>query len=166
MHPLRKGVLLFLFYNDIFLFVEVSNVQRLHSPALELILADVKLLLLLGSEDSGVEYDDYCQTAAEQSVFLVEMFWAVDIGKRGLFLAIVLPTDVILFDPWQEAVNVSLHNLKTYPFVKDGLEKKTLKLIGAHYNFVAGSFDIWEVWTGGLKELSLLLCQHALNTGF
>ncbi|CAL9074344.1 carbonic anhydrase 2-like isoform X2 [Musa acuminata AAA Group] len=45
----------------------------------------------------------------------------------------------------KEAVNVSLHNLKTYPFVKDGLEKKTLKLIGAHYNFVAGSFDIWEV---------------------
>lgn len=60
-------------------------------------------------------------------------------------MAIVLLTDAILFDPWQEAVNVSLHNLKTYPFVKDGLEKKKLKLIGAHYNFVAGSFDIWEV---------------------
>ncbi|URD98536.1 carbonic anhydrase [Musa troglodytarum] len=45
----------------------------------------------------------------------------------------------------KEAVNVSLHNLKTYPFVRDGLEKKTLKLIGAHYNFVVGSFDIWKI---------------------
>ncbi|RWW39915.1 hypothetical protein BHE74_00054715 [Ensete ventricosum] len=45
----------------------------------------------------------------------------------------------------QEAVNVSLENLKTYPFVRDGLEKTTLKLIGAHYDFVAGSFETWEI---------------------
>ncbi|URD75013.1 carbonic anhydrase, partial [Musa troglodytarum] len=43
----------------------------------------------------------------------------------------------------KEAVNVSLENLKTYPFVSDGLEKTTLKLIGAHYDFVAGSFETW-----------------------
>ncbi|RRT56733.1 hypothetical protein BHM03_00004813 [Ensete ventricosum] len=45
----------------------------------------------------------------------------------------------------QEAVNVSLENLKTYPFVRNGLEKTTLKLIGAHYDFVAGSFETWEI---------------------
>ncbi|CAL9117029.1 unnamed protein product [Musa acuminata var. zebrina] len=44
----------------------------------------------------------------------------------------------------KEAVNVSLENLKTYPFVSDALEKTTLKLIGAHYDFVAGSFEAWE----------------------
>ncbi|RRT33783.1 hypothetical protein B296_00054994 [Ensete ventricosum] len=44
----------------------------------------------------------------------------------------------------QEAVNVSLHNLKTYPFVKEAVEKKSLKLIGAHYDFVNGVFETWE----------------------
>ncbi|XP_074576877.1 carbonic anhydrase 2-like [Curcuma longa] len=42
------------------------------------------------------------------------------------------------------AVDVSLANLKTYPFVTEGLEKKSLKLIGAHYDFVTGSFETWE----------------------
>nr|CAD1823946.1 unnamed protein product [Ananas comosus var. bracteatus] len=45
----------------------------------------------------------------------------------------------------KEAVNVSLENLKTYPFVKEGLEKKTLKLIGGHYDFVKGNFETWEI---------------------
>ncbi|CAL9122210.1 unnamed protein product [Musa textilis] len=44
----------------------------------------------------------------------------------------------------KEAVNVSLHNLKTYPFVKDAVEKKSLKLIGAYYDFVNGVFETWE----------------------
>ncbi|XP_042413773.1 carbonic anhydrase 2-like [Zingiber officinale] len=44
----------------------------------------------------------------------------------------------------KEAVNVSLANLKTYPFVTEGLEKKSLKLIGAHYDFVTGSFETWD----------------------
>ncbi|KAG1346896.1 carbonic anhydrase 2 [Cocos nucifera] len=44
----------------------------------------------------------------------------------------------------KEAVNVSLQNLLTYPFVKEGLAKKTLKLIGGHYDFVKGSFETWE----------------------
>ncbi|KAJ8460716.1 hypothetical protein OPV22_033642 [Ensete ventricosum] len=45
----------------------------------------------------------------------------------------------------KEAVNISLENLKTYPFVSEGVEKNTLKLIGAHYDFVAGSFGTWEI---------------------
>ncbi|KAJ3695304.1 hypothetical protein LUZ60_000681 [Juncus effusus] len=44
----------------------------------------------------------------------------------------------------REAVNVSLANLMTYPFVKEGVEKGTLKLIGGHYDFVAGNFETWE----------------------
>ncbi|KAJ8458482.1 hypothetical protein OPV22_031408 [Ensete ventricosum] len=44
----------------------------------------------------------------------------------------------------KEAVDVSLQNLKTYPFVKEAVEKKSLKLIGAHYDFVNGIFETWE----------------------
>jgi carbonic anhydrase len=39
---------------------------------------------------------------------------------------------------------VSLENLKTYPFVKEGLTNGTLKLAGARYDFVNGKFDMWE----------------------
>ncbi|CAD6237754.1 unnamed protein product [Miscanthus lutarioriparius] len=45
----------------------------------------------------------------------------------------------------KEAVNVSLENLKTYPFVKEGLANGTLKLVGGHYNFVSGEFHTWEI---------------------
>ncbi|WOL14467.1 carbonic anhydrase 2 [Canna indica] len=44
----------------------------------------------------------------------------------------------------KEAVNVSLANLKTYPFVKTAVENNSLKLIGAHYDFVNGVFETWE----------------------
>lgn len=43
----------------------------------------------------------------------------------------------------KEAVNVSLGNLLTYPFVRDGLVKKTLALKGGYYDFVKGSFELW-----------------------
>ncbi|PWZ32783.1 Carbonic anhydrase, chloroplastic [Zea mays] len=49
-----------------------------------------------------------------------------------------------LLSSLQEAVNVSLENLKSYPFVKEGLEKGTLKLVGGHYDFVNGKFETWE----------------------
>ncbi|XP_072980535.1 carbonic anhydrase 2-like [Typha angustifolia] len=45
----------------------------------------------------------------------------------------------------KEAVDVSLKNLLTYPFVKEGLEKKTLKLIGGYYDFVNCEFETWEI---------------------
>jgi carbonic anhydrase len=45
----------------------------------------------------------------------------------------------------QEAVNVSLRNLDTYPFVKDRMSKGTLHLIGARYDFVHGSFETWKL---------------------
>jgi carbonic anhydrase len=36
---------------------------------------------------------------------------------------------------------MSLENLKSYPFVKEGLEKGTIKLLGAHYDFVDGTWE-------------------------
>ncbi|KAJ3670822.1 hypothetical protein LUZ60_008248 [Juncus effusus] len=42
------------------------------------------------------------------------------------------------------AVNLSLKNLMTYPFVKEVLKKNTLKLIGGHYDFVKCDFEVWE----------------------
>nr|ACJ85468.1 unknown [Medicago truncatula] len=45
----------------------------------------------------------------------------------------------------KEAVNVSLGNLLTYPFVRDGVVKKSLALKGAHYNFVNGTFELWDL---------------------
>ncbi|KAJ3688537.1 hypothetical protein LUZ61_017701 [Rhynchospora tenuis] len=44
----------------------------------------------------------------------------------------------------KEAVKVSLENLKTYPFVKEALEKGKLKLFGGHYDFVNGAFETLE----------------------
>ncbi|KAJ7970841.1 Carbonic anhydrase [Quillaja saponaria] len=43
----------------------------------------------------------------------------------------------------KEAVNVSLGNLLTYPFVRDGLVNKTLALKGGYYDFVKGTFELW-----------------------
>ena len=43
----------------------------------------------------------------------------------------------------KEAVNVSLGNLLTYPFVRNGLINKTLAIKGAHYDFVNGTFELW-----------------------
>ena len=43
----------------------------------------------------------------------------------------------------KEAVNVSLGNLLSYPFVRDGLVNKTLALKGGYYDFIKGSFELW-----------------------
>ncbi|XP_022740184.1 carbonic anhydrase 2-like [Durio zibethinus] len=45
----------------------------------------------------------------------------------------------------KEAVNVSLGNLLSYPFVRDGLVKKTLALKGGYYDFIKGSFELWSL---------------------
>ncbi|KAM7251710.1 hypothetical protein ACFE04_023593 [Oxalis oulophora] len=45
----------------------------------------------------------------------------------------------------KEAVNVSLGNLLTYPFVRDGLVKNILTLKGAHYDFVKANFELWDL---------------------
>ncbi|KAE8722025.1 Carbonic anhydrase [Hibiscus syriacus] len=45
----------------------------------------------------------------------------------------------------KEAVNVSLGNLLSYPFVRNGLANKTLALKGAYYDFVKGTFELWSL---------------------
>lgn len=45
----------------------------------------------------------------------------------------------------QEAVNVSLGNLLTYPFVGNAVGNKTLAVKGAHYDFVKGTFQLWDL---------------------
>ncbi|GAV67965.1 Pro_CA domain-containing protein [Cephalotus follicularis] len=55
----------------------------------------------------------------------------------------------------KEAVNVSLGNLLTYPFVREGLAKKTLALKGGYYDFVKGTFDLWTLEYGLSPALSL-----------
>lgn len=55
----------------------------------------------------------------------------------------------------QEAVNVSLGNLLTYPFVREGLVKKTLALKGGYYDFVKGGFELWGLEFGLSPPLSV-----------
>ena len=55
----------------------------------------------------------------------------------------------------KEAVNVSLGNLLTYPFVREGVIKKTLSIKGGHYDFVKGSFELWNL------DFGLIPCQFA-----
>ncbi|CAK9138619.1 unnamed protein product [Ilex paraguariensis] len=43
----------------------------------------------------------------------------------------------------REAVNLSLENLLTYPYVRDGLANKALLLMGGYYDFVKGTFSLW-----------------------
>ncbi|GLT33259.1 hypothetical protein SLA2020_078630 [Shorea laevis] len=62
----------------------------------------------------------------------------------------------------KEAVNVSLGNLLTYPFVRDGLVKKTLALKGGYYDFVKGSFELWGLEFGlspptSVKDVATIL---------
>ncbi|CAN6889403.1 beta carbonic anhydrase 1, chloroplastic-like [Brassica napus] len=53
----------------------------------------------------------------------------------------------------REAVNVSLANLLTYPFVREGLVKGTLALKGGYYDFIKGAFELWGL-EFGLSETS------------
>lgn len=45
----------------------------------------------------------------------------------------------------KEAVNVSLGNLLSYPFVREGVVKKSIRVKGAHYDFVKASFEHWDL---------------------
>ncbi|KAJ0433093.1 Carbonic anhydrase 1 [Helianthus annuus] len=62
----------------------------------------------------------------------------------------------------KEAVNVSLGNLLTYPFVREGLVNKTLALKGGHYDFVNGTFELWALEFGlstptSVKDVATIL---------
>ncbi|CAM8993500.1 unnamed protein product [Rhodiola kirilowii] len=53
----------------------------------------------------------------------------------------------------KEAVNVSLANLLTYPFVRDGLVNKTISLKGGRYDFINGSFELWSTGFSIMPQL-------------
>ncbi|XP_004304624.1 PREDICTED: carbonic anhydrase, chloroplastic-like isoform 2 [Fragaria vesca subsp. vesca] len=55
----------------------------------------------------------------------------------------------------KEAVNVSIGNLLSYPFVRDGLVNKTLGLKGGYYDFVKGNFELWDVDFGLSPDFSV-----------
>ncbi|CAN8260749.1 unnamed protein product [Cochlearia groenlandica] len=62
----------------------------------------------------------------------------------------------------REAVNVSLANLLTYPFVREGLVKGTLALKGGYYDFVKGAFELWGLEFGlsettSVKDVATIL---------
>lgn len=52
-------------------------------------------------------------------------------------------------DQWaccvKEAVNVSLWNCMSYPFVKEGVQQEKLALHGAFFDFVNGAFERWSL---------------------
>jgi carbonic anhydrase len=43
------------------------------------------------------------------------------------------------------AVNISLANLLTYPFVREAAVSKSVALRGGHYDFVNGAFELWNL---------------------
>lgn len=55
----------------------------------------------------------------------------------------------------KEAVNVSLTNLLTFPFVREAVLKGTLALHGGYYNFVDGTFSRWSFTYSITKEESV-----------
>ncbi|XP_030953957.1 carbonic anhydrase, chloroplastic isoform X1 [Quercus lobata] len=62
----------------------------------------------------------------------------------------------------KEAVNVSLGNLLSYPFVREGLVNKTLGLKGGYYDFVKGTFELWGLEFGlnpsfSVKDVATIL---------
>lgn len=58
-----------------------------------------------------------------------------------------LPSEKQLEICAQEAVNLSLVNLLSYPYVQRAIADKKLALRGAYYDFVVGSLKLWEFHT-------------------
>ncbi|GKA50173.1 carbonic anhydrase 2-like protein [Tanacetum coccineum] len=55
----------------------------------------------------------------------------------------------------EKAVNVSLGNLLSYPFVKAAVMSKTLTLKRGYYDFVKCSFDTWSLDYGVSPSLAV-----------
>jgi carbonic anhydrase len=116
----------------------VEEWVRVGAPAKSKVLAD----------HASVPFEDQCSilekvlTAHALSLTACSCMLCVSDGslKNTTFRSL----NTYLLSSLQEAVNVSLENLKSYPFVKEGLEKGTLKLVGGHYDFVNGKFETWE----------------------
>jgi hypothetical protein len=73
------------------------------------------------------------------------LFFSVYMWKFGSLSQSCIEVSYLSLSSIQEAVNVSLGNLLTYPFVRDAVVKKTIALKGAHYDFVKGAFELWDI---------------------
>lgn len=45
----------------------------------------------------------------------------------------------------QEAVNVSLANLLTFPFIEERVKAGKLHIYGMHYDFIDGQLTSWQI---------------------
>lgn len=68
---------------------------------------------------------------------------------RRVTFVICLLTGISISDSlfWnhQEAVNLSLANLLTFPFIQERLHSGRLQIYGMHYDFVAGRLTSWRI---------------------
>ncbi|GAB4845669.1 hypothetical protein Ancab_039071 [Ancistrocladus abbreviatus] len=69
------------------------------------------------------------------------------------------PLDVQLMICEIEAVKLSLENVKEYPYVKERLEKKSLRLWGGYYDFLEGKFSLW-LMGGSPKPIVFPSSEH------
>jgi carbonic anhydrase len=107
----------------------------------------VKVIVVIGhSRCGGIKALLSMQDGAPDSFHFVEDWVKIcyPAKKKVQIECKALPFDEQCTVLEKEAVNVSLDNLKTYPFVKEGVANGTLKLAGARYDFVNGKFEMWE----------------------
>ncbi|KAL8140770.1 hypothetical protein V2J09_006791 [Rumex salicifolius] len=86
---------------------------------------------LMTMEDDKYDFiDDWVKIATPAKDFVNENFPGENIEKRCALCE-------------KEAVNLSLENLESYPYVKEGMKEKKLMLLGGYYDFVLGRFLVW-----------------------
>ena len=99
------------------------------------------------SENNELSFSEQC-TNCEKVTFMFTSLLVIallNINDQSVFFFSLIHVNVCVVKLMQEAVNVSLGNLLTYPFVREAVVKKTLVLKGAHYDFVNGKFDLWNL---------------------
>ncbi|KAK9188914.1 hypothetical protein WN944_020319 [Citrus x changshan-huyou] len=92
-------------------------------------------------ECNDLSFEEQCKNCEKASYFLCHTCY---------YLIFVSSAQLL-----HEAVNVSLGNLLTYPFVRESVVKNTLALKGAHYDFVNGKFELWDLDFNILPSLSV-----------
>ncbi|XP_042497245.1 carbonic anhydrase 2-like [Macadamia integrifolia] len=105
---------------------------------------NVKNILVIGhSKCGGIR--GLMELPPRPPINFVEEWVTIGIPARDKVIAKYgdLDFDTQCYHCEKEAVNLSLMNLLSYPFVVEGVKNKTLTLMGGYYNFVEGTFDLW-----------------------
>ncbi|XP_050365220.1 carbonic anhydrase 2-like [Argentina anserina] len=63
----------------------------------------------------------------------------------------------------REAVNVSLENLLTYPYVRKASSERKLAVRGGYYDFVNGVFELWEKHDSHISP-PMIIPSHPINS--